>query len=45
MRDARLGEVTVLVGTTEKTYKDSQLARRLLKAAGRNAAGGKGGVA
>ena len=36
VRDAGLGEVTVLAGTTEKTYKDRQLARRILKAAGKN---------
>ena len=36
VRDAGLGEVTVLAGTTEKTYKDRQLASRILKAAGKN---------
>ena len=45
VRDAGLGEVTVLVGTTEKTYKDRQLTSRLLKAASRNGSAGKGGVA
>ncbi len=33
VRDVELGEVTVLVGTSETTYRDVQLARRLLKAA------------
>jgi voltage-gated potassium channel Kch len=36
IRDAGNGEVTVLSGTTEKTYKDRALVSRLLKAAGRN---------
>ena len=31
-----LGEVTLLCGTTEKTYRDPALVRRLLKAAGQN---------
>ena len=38
LRDASLGEVTVLVGTTETTYRDKLLAKRLLKAAQKNAA-------
>jgi hypothetical protein len=36
VRDASLGEVTVLSGTTEKTYKDRALARRLLRVAEQN---------
>jgi hypothetical protein len=36
VRDAGRGEVTVLSGTTEKTYRDRVLARRLLEAARRN---------
>jgi len=36
VRDAGLGEVTVLSGKTERTYKDRALVQRLLKAAGRN---------
>ncbi len=36
IRNADLGEVTVLSGMTEKTYKDKVLVKRLLKAAGQN---------
>jgi 3-hydroxyisobutyrate dehydrogenase-like beta-hydroxyacid dehydrogenase len=36
IRNAELGEVTVLVGTTEQTYKDKQLVKRLLAAAARH---------
>ena len=36
IRNAELGEVTVLSGTTEMTYTDKQLVKRLLKAASRN---------
>ena len=36
IRNAELGEITVLSGTTEKTYTDKLLVKRLLKAAGRN---------
>jgi hypothetical protein len=36
IRDVQLGEVTVLSGTTEKTYRDKVLVRRLLKAASLN---------
>jgi hypothetical protein len=36
VRDGGLGEVTVLSGTTEKTYKDRALVKRLLKAAEQN---------
>jgi len=42
VRDARLGEVTVLSGTTEKTYTDRLLAKRLVKAAALNAAAARG---
>jgi hypothetical protein len=34
VRDANLGEVTVMSGTTETTYKDVGLVRRLTKASG-----------
>jgi hypothetical protein len=33
VRDARRGEVTVLSGTGERTYRDPALVKRLLKAA------------
>jgi hypothetical protein len=36
LRDAGRGEVTLLVGTSETTYRDRELARRLVKAARRN---------
>ena len=36
VRDKNRGEVTVLTGTTEKTYKDRVLVNRLLKAATKN---------
>jgi len=36
VRDHDRGEVTVLSGKTEKTYRDRTLVRRLLKAAGHN---------
>ena len=36
VRNAGLGEVTVLSGTTEKTYRDRMLVKRLLKAAETN---------
>lgn len=39
VRDAGGGEVTVLVGTTEKTYRDPYLAARLLKVARQNVPG------
>jgi hypothetical protein len=47
IRDAGLGEVTVLSGKTEKTYKDRVLVKRIMKAAQQNHRGkhGKGGVA
>jgi anaerobic selenocysteine-containing dehydrogenase len=34
VRDAERGEVTVTAGTTERTYRDRALVRRLLGAAG-----------
>jgi hypothetical protein len=40
VRDARRGEVTVVAGTTETTYRDPALAKRLLAAAPRTAATG-----
>jgi hypothetical protein len=36
VRNAELGEVTVLSGTTEQTYTDKQLVKRLLKTANKN---------
>jgi hypothetical protein len=46
VRDGDLGEVTVLSGMTEKTYKDRALVKRLLKAADHNhRSSGTGGVA
>ena len=36
VRDASRGEVTVLAGTSEKTYKDRALVRRLMAAAPRD---------
>jgi hypothetical protein len=36
VRNAELGELTVLSGTTEKTYTDKQLVKRLLKTASKN---------
>jgi hypothetical protein len=47
VRNADLSEVTVLSGTTEKTYKDRALVKRLLKAAQSNhrSAHGTDGVA
>jgi hypothetical protein len=36
IRDPARGQITVLSGTTEKTYTDRLLVNRLLKAAGRN---------
>ena len=40
VRDAERGEVTVIAGTSETTYRDRALARRLLKAAPSTAKGG-----
>ena len=45
IRDVHLGEVTVLSGRTEKTYRDKVLVRRLLKAAEQNNTANKQGVA
>ena len=45
VRDASLGEVTLLSGTTEKTYTDRQLARRILNAAAKNGVVADEGVA
>jgi hypothetical protein len=36
IRNADLGEVTVFSRTTEKTYRDKVLVKRLLKASGQN---------
>ena len=35
VRDAERGEVTVAAGTTEHTYQDKTLVKRLLRASGR----------
>jgi hypothetical protein len=45
VRNADRGEVTVLSGTTEKTYTDRLLVNRLLKAAGHNHRAKRQGVA
>ncbi len=42
IRNAELGEVTVLAGTTETTYTDKQLVKRLLKTAAKNRQRGQG---
>ena len=42
VRDAESGEVTVTSGTAEHTYRDRVLVQRLLRHAGRNAAGRRG---
>jgi hypothetical protein len=42
VRDAKRGEVTVVSGTKETTYRDRALARRLLKAAPRSSARKRG---
>jgi anaerobic selenocysteine-containing dehydrogenase len=39
VRNAERGEVTVTAGTTEHTYHDRALVKRLLRAAGRSGAG------
>jgi hypothetical protein len=44
VRDAERGEVTVLSSTTEKTYRDAALVRRLLRAAGQQRSVWKGGA-
>ena len=46
VRDVSRGEVTVLQGTTERTYRDRPLARRLFRVAQRGgSAAGREGVA
>ena len=45
IRDPRRGEVTVLSGRTERTYRDKVLAKRLLKAAAANHGQAPKGVA
>ena len=40
VRDAKRGEVTVMSGTSETTYKDPVLTQRLLDAAGPTISGG-----
>ena len=42
VRNAERGEVTVVSGTSEMTYRDRALARRLLKAAPRHSTKGGG---
>lgn len=42
VHDARRGEVTVMAGTRETTYRDPALVKRLLKAAPKPTAGGGG---
>lgn len=44
VRDAARGEVTILSGTTETTYRDRALAQRLLDAAPRDAFANRGGA-
>jgi hypothetical protein len=44
VRDAQRGEVTVLAGTTETTYRDPALVKRLLSAAPRGVVGDGGEV-
>jgi hypothetical protein len=39
VRDADRGEITVLAGTRETTYRDKALVKRLLKAANRRSKG------
>jgi hypothetical protein len=45
VRDAQLGEVTVLAGKTEKTFRDRTLVKRLLKVAAHTEGGKTGEVA
>jgi hypothetical protein len=45
VRDRARGQITVLSGTTEKTYTDRLLVNRLVKAAGRNHGQRRDGVA
>jgi len=44
VRDARRGEVTVMSGTSEVTYRDQALAKRLLDAAPAQATANGGGI-
>jgi hypothetical protein len=44
VHDAERGEVTVLAGTTETTYRDPALVKRLLAASPAEAIGSRGGV-
>ena len=44
LRDAKSGEVTVMSGTNEVTYRDRELAQRLLKAAPETSITNGGGV-
>jgi hypothetical protein len=45
VRDSRKGEVTLLSGKAETTYRDPALVKRLLKAAPRRANSGRDAVA
>lgn len=44
VRDAERGEVTVMAGTRERTYRDSALVKRLMKAAPKRLGATEGGV-
>jgi hypothetical protein len=44
VRDAERGEVTVMSGTSETTYRDRSLAKRLLDAAPKDSAVNGGGI-
>lgn len=44
VRDAQRGEVTVMSGTSETTYKDHSLVKRLLDAAPQDSAVNGGGI-
>jgi hypothetical protein len=44
VRDAERGEVTVMAGTRETTYRDPALVKRLLAAAPRNSIQNGGGI-
>ena len=44
VRDAKSGEVTVVSGTSETTYRDRALVKRLLDAAPKDASSGQGGA-
>ncbi len=45
VHDAQRGEVTVLAGTSETTYRDPDLAKRLVTAASRQLTGGSNVIA